>query len=62
MNANGRGVGGIGYLDRHLHQLGYRGHDVHLDGDQNVMIVAQARRARSNPPLHPKRPGAATKT
>lgn len=59
MNANGRGVADIGYLDRHRHQLGYGGHDVHLDGDQNVMIVEQAHHARSNPPLHPKRPGAA---
>lgn len=48
MNANGRGVADIGYLDRHRHQLGYGGHDVHLDGDQNVMIVEQAHHARSN--------------
>ncbi len=59
MNANGRGVADIGYLDRHRHPFGYRGHDVHLDGDRNVMIVEQAHHARSNPPLHPKRPGAA---
>jgi len=62
MNANGRGFADIGYLDRHRHQLGYRGHDVHLDGDQNVMIVAQARHARNNPPPRPKRPGAAAET
>ena len=48
MNANGRGFADIGYLDRHRHQLGYRGHDVHLDGGRNVMIVEQAHHARSN--------------
>ena len=62
MNANGRGFADIGYLDRHLHPFGHCGHDVHLDGDQNVMIVAQARHARNNPPPRPRRPGAAAET